>query len=167
MQLRINKKLITLALPSGLLAYLLFINIFKTDTNINFDEDTLSLDNLVRQKKTSSQSPIKPFELRSIGPTTEYNSFNSIKALTRNPFIDLGSPQGEIGVNLPNNYKFTGIAQVGDRKGVMVSTPLGLEIFYVGQMISKDFKVLMIDSKKAEVTLTNGLNNTLVKLERD
>ena len=92
---------------------------------------------------------------------------NSIKALTRNPFNDIGSPTGEKGVNLPNNYKFTGIAQVGDKKGVMVSTPIGLEIFYVGQQISKDFKIIVIDSKKAEVILSNGLNKILVKLEKE
>lgn len=167
MQLRISKKFIPLLIPASLLTYFLYINIFRSDTNFSNLENDQIFDNLVDDKKTNNQTPIKPFKLRSVGPNNESSTFNSIKALTRNPFSDMGSPQGEVGVNLPNNYKFTGIAQVGERKGVLVSTPTGIEVFYVGQQISKDFKVLMIDSKKAEVILTNGLNNALVKLERD
>ena len=105
--------------------------------------------------------------LSSIKLLNTFEKWTESLLLTRNPFTDIGSPQGEIGVNLPNNYKFTGIAQVGDKKGVMVSTPIGLEIFYVGQQISKDFKITMINSKKAEVILSNGLNKILVKLEKE
>ena len=164
MQLKLSKKSLIIFIPGCLLTYLLYINLFKTDLNNN-TQNNLSINNLVGEKKISNQNQIKPFKLRTIGPET--NSYNSIEGLTRNPFTDIGSPQGEIGVNLPNNYKFTGIAQVGDKKGVMVSTPIGLEIFYVGQQISKDFKIIMIDSKKAEVILSNGLNKTLVKLEKE
>ena len=164
MQLKLSKKSLIIFIPGCLLTYFLYINLFKTDLYNNV-QDNISIDNLVGEEKTSNQNQIKPFKLRTIGP--ESNSLNSIKALTRNPFTDIGSPKGEIGVNLPNNYKFTGIAQVGDKKGVMVSTPIGLEIFYVGQQISRDFKITMIDSKKAEVILSNGLNKILVKLEKD
>ena len=164
MQLKLSKKSLIILIPGRLLTYFLYLNLFKTDLN-NYVENTTNIENLVGEKKIKNQNPIKPFKLRTVGP--ESDSLNSIKALTRNPFNDIGNTQGEIGVNLPNNYRFTGIAQVGDKKGVMVSTPLGLEIFYVGQQISKDFKVIMIDSKKAEVILSNGLNNTLVKLEKE
>ena len=164
MQLKLSKKSLIIFIPGCFLTYFLYINLFKTDFNNNV-QDNISIDNLVGEEKISNQNQIKPFKLRTIGP--ESNSLNSIKALTRNPFTDIGSPKGEIGVNLPNNYKFTGIAQVGDKKGVMVSTPIGLEIFYVGQQISRDFKITMIDSKKAEVILSNGLNKILVKLEKD
>ena len=164
MQLKLSKKSLIIFIPGALLTYFLYINLFKTGLNNN-TQNNLSIDNFVEEKKISNQNQIKPFKLRTIGP--ESNSLNSIKALTRNPFTDIGTPKGEIGVNLPNNYKFTGIAQVGDKKGVMVSTPIGLEIFYVGQQISKDFKITMIDSKKAEVILSNGLNKILVKLEKE
>ena len=164
MQLKLSKKSLIIFIPGALLTYFLSINLFKTGLNNN-TQNNLSIDNFVEEKKISNQNQIKPFKLRTIGP--ESNSLNSIKALTRNPFTDIGTPKGEIGVNLPNNYKFTGIAQVGDKKGVMVSTPIGLEIFYVGQQISKDFKITMIDSKKAEVILSNGLNKILVKLEKE
>ena len=164
MQLKLSKNSLIIFIPGCLLTYFLYINLFKTDTNTNV-QNNISIDNQPGEKKKSNQNQIKPFKLRSIGP--ESNSLNSIKALTRNPFNDIGSPTGEKGVNLPNNYKFTGIAQVGDKKGVMVSTPIGLEIFYVGQQISKDFKIIVIDSKKAEVILSNGLNKILVKLEKE
>ena len=164
MQLKLSKNLLIILIPGFLLTYFLYINLFKADPNNNV-QNNISIDNLPGEKKISNQNQIKPFKLRSIGP--ESNSLNSIKALTRNPFNDIGSPKGKLGVNLPNNYKFTGIAQVGDKKGVMVSTPIGLEIFYIGQQIAKDFKIIMIDSKKAEVILSNGLNKTLVKLEKE
>ena len=164
MQLKLSKNSLIIFIPGFLLTYFLYINLFNPDSNNNV-QNNISIDNLPGEMKISNQNQIKPFKLKSIGP--ESSSLNSIKALTRNPFNDIGSPIGEKGVNLPNNYKFTGIAQVGDKKGVMVSTPIGLEIFYVGQQISKDFKIIMIDSKKAEVILSNGLNKTLVKLEKE
>ena len=63
--------------------------------------------------------------------------------------------------------KFTGILKVGDKEGVFVSSTRGLDVFYSGQEITKGYKIISIDSEKAEIIVTNGLNTKLVKLEQD
>jgi len=124
-------------------------------------DESISSDLLKSEPKPSQVK----FSLKQFGPQDK-NITNSINAITRNPFRDLDSSV-EAGGNLSNNIKFTGIAQVGRKKGVMVSTPMGMDIFYVGQQVSDGFKIILIDTKNAQITLSNGTNQTLVKLEQD
>tara|TARA_Y100001933_G_scaffold208825_1_gene212488 strand:+ start:67 stop:555 length:489 start_codon:yes stop_codon:yes gene_type:complete len=162
MELTKKNKLFILSIPLAIAIYLFNLFIFKSDNSFVNDIDETILNDSVENNFIELKNN---FSLKKFGPQDK-NTFNSMKAITRNPFKDLESSL-EAGVNLPNNIKFTGIAQVGRKKGVMVSTPLGMDIFYVGQQVSDGFKIILIDIKNAEITLTNGANQTLVKLEQD
>ena len=51
--------------------------------------------------------------------------------------------------------KFTGILKVGDKKGVFVSSSRGLDVLYSGQEVAKGYKIMSIDSQKAEIIISN------------
>ena len=165
MELKIKNKSVLLSITFALAIFLVYLFSFKSNNSYIDDIDDIDeiiADDLVKNEQLESQ--IK-FSLKKFGPQDK-NTTNLIKAMTRNPFKDLESSL-EVGVNLPSNIKFTGIAQVGRKKGVMVSTPMGMDIFYVGQQVSEGFKIILIDTKNAQITLSNGTNQTLVKLEQD
>ena len=162
MKLKNKNKLILISIPIALALYIFYLLNFKSENSYTFGVDEMIQNDSVNENPIESRAK---FTLKKFGPKDK-NSTSSIKAITRNPFKDLESAQ-EAGVNLPNNVKFTGIAQVGRKKGVMVSTPMGMDIFYVGQQVSDGFKIVFIDTKNAEVILSNGSNQTLVKLEQD
>jgi len=162
MELKMKNKPILLSITFAFVIYLFYLFTFKRENSYINDFDESISSNLVKSEPLETQ--VK-FSLKQFGPQDK-NITNSIKAITRNPFNDLDSSL-ESGVNLSRNIKFTGIAQVGGKKGVMVSTPMGMDIFYVGQQISDGFKIILIDTKNAQITLSNGTNQTLVKLEQD
>ena len=89
-----------------------------------------------------------------------------MSALNNNPFEQLGTVESSYN-NLPSDLKFTGILKVGNKEGVFISSNRGLDVFYSGQEVSKGYKIMSIDSQKAEITLSNGFNTKLVKLEQD
>ena len=162
MNLTKKNKLIVISIPFALVIYFFYSLNFKSQNSYIDDSDEMIQN--IDLNENSIESKAK-FTLKRFGPKDK-NSNSSIKAITRNPFRDLESTL-EVGANLPNNIKFTGIAQVGSKKGVMVSTPMGMDIFYVGQQVSDGFKIVLIDTKNAQITLSNGKNQTLVKLEQD
>ena len=94
----------------------------------------------------------------------ELNS--TLSTINKNPFKELGTIESSYD-KLPNDLQFTGIMKVGEKEGVFVSSKRGLDIFYTGQEISKGYKIISIDSEKAEILVTNGLNTKLVKLQQD
>ncbi len=162
MKFKYKNKIILTSIPIAVAFYIFYLFGFKSENSY-----TIGINEMI-ENDTLNENPIESkakFTLKKFGPKDK-NSTSSIKAITRNPFKDLESAQ-EAGVNLPNNVKFTGIAQVGSKKGVMVSTPMGMDIFYVGQQVSDGFKIVLIDTKNAEIILSNGSNQTLVKLEQD
>ena len=162
MELTKKNKLFISLIPFAIAIFLFYLFGFKSENSFVNDIDETILNDSVENNFIELKNN---FSLKKFGPQDK-NTLNSMKAITRNPFKDLESTQDE-GVNLPNNIKFTGIAQVGRKKGVMVSTPLGMDIFYVGQQVSDGFKIILIDIKNSEITLSNGANQTLVKLEQD
>ncbi len=162
MELTKKNKFFISSIPLAIAIYLLYLFSFKSENSFVDDIDETILNESVENHSIELENN---FSLKKFGPQDK-NTFNSMKAITRNPFKDLESTL-EAGVNLPNNIKFTGIAQVGRKKGVMVSSPFGMDIFYVGQQVSDGFKIIFIDIKNAEITLSNGANQTLVKLEQD
>ena len=162
MELTKKNKLIVISIPFAIAIYIFYLFGFKSENSYTDDFSEMVPNDYRDENSIESKAT---FSLKKFGPKDK-NSTSSIKAITRNPFKDLESTQ-EVGVNLPNNIKFTGIAQVGSKKGVMVSTPMGMDIFYVGQQVSDGFKIVFIDTKNAEVILSNGSNQTLVKLEQD
>ena len=157
-----KKNLIVISIPFAITIYFFYLFSFKSDNSYTDDIDEIIQNDLPNENSIESKAK---FTLRRFGPSDK-NSTSSIKAITRNPFRSLESTL-EVGANLPSNVKFTGIAQVGSKKGVMVSTPMGMDIFYVGQKVSDGFKIVLIDTKKAEIILSNGKNQKLVKLEQD
>ena len=165
MLLKKKSKLIIFSIPFGLALIIFYA--------LNFKSDNAYIDDIIEIDETNSKDleinnfnkPTDNFSLKKFGPLNQ-NTIGSIQALTRNPFKDLESTK-ESGLNLPNNIRFTGIAQVGMKKGVMVSTSMGIDIFYVGEQVSDGFKIVFIDTNNAEITLSNGINKTLVKLEQD
>ena len=162
MELNMKNKPILLSITFGFVISLFYLFNFESENSYIGDMDESISGNLPASEPKASQ--VK-FSLKQFGPQDK-NITNSIKAITRNPFRDLDSSLEE-GGNLSANIKFTGIAQVGRKKGVMVSTPMGMDIFYVGQQVSDGFKIILIDTKNAQITLSNGTNQTLVKLEQD
>ena len=157
-----KNKPILLSIIFAFVIYLFYL--FSLENDNSYIDDMDESITTESPKSEPIESQVK-FSLKQFGPQDK-NTTNSIKAITRNPFKDLDSSL-EAGVNLSSNIKFTGIAQVGRKKGVMVSTPMGMDIFYVGQQVSDGFKIILIDTKNAQITLSNGINQTLVKLEQD
>ena len=162
MELTKKNKIFISSIPFVIVICFFYLFSFKSENSyVDYIDDTI-LNDTVEKRSIELKNN---FSLKKFGPQDK-NTINSMKAITRNPFKDLESTL-EAGVNLPNNIKFTGIAQVGRKKGVIVSSPFGIDIFYVGQQVSDGFKIIFIDIKNAEITLSNGANQTLVKLEQD
>ena len=163
-----KNKPILMSIIFAIVLYLFYLFSFKSENSYIDDIDDIDdMDESIKSELLKSEqieSQVK-FLLKKFGPQDK-NITNSIRAITRNPFKDLDSSL-ESGVNLSKNIKFTGIAQVGKKQGVMVSTPMGMDIFYVGQQVSDGFKIILIDTNNAQITLSNGINQTLVKLEQD
>ncbi len=134
--------------------------IVNNDYMIDYD---IGLNNKKNSKKKSEDSEV--FQLRSFKPNNK-TSENSIKALTHNPFKDIGATENVYN-EFPRSIKFTGILEVGDQKGVQISAFGSSNIFYLNQKIYKEFKIVSIDSKKAEIIISNGFKTNLVKLEED
>ena len=118
------------------------------------------------ERINDKSSSINKFQLRPFIPDAKYEQKPPLSALNNNPFEELGTVESSYN-QLPRDLKFTGILKVGDKKGVFVSSNRGLDVLYSGQEVSKGYKIISIDSKKAEITISNGLNTKLVKLEQD
>ena len=137
--------------------------------NKNMDYISLDMDipgDLEIERINDKPSSINKFKLRPFIPDAKYKQKPPLSALNNNPFEELGTVESSYN-QLPSDLKFTGILKVGDKKGVFVSSKRGLDVLYSGQEVSKGYKIISIDSKKAEITISNGLNTKLVKLEQD
>ena len=89
-----------------------------------------------------------------------------MSALNNNPFEELGTVESSYN-KLPSDLKFTGILKVGDKKGVFVSSNRGLDVSLFGSRGIKRLQNNIDRFQKAEITISNGLNTKLVKLEQD
>ena len=144
-----------------------FILFFMKKNNLDYvsvDMDIPGDSEIERINEKSSS--IKKFQLRPFIPDDKYDQNSPLSALNNNPFEELGTVESSYN-QLPSDLKFTGILKVGDKKGVFVSSTRGLDVLYSGQEVSKGYKIISIDSQKAEITISNGLNTKLVKLEQD
>tara|TARA_B100000287_G_scaffold101412_2_gene93633 strand:+ start:3114 stop:3659 length:546 start_codon:yes stop_codon:yes gene_type:complete len=111
-------------------------------------------------------SSINKFQLRSFMADNKYDRKSTFTALNNNPFEELGTVESSYN-QLPRDLKFTGILKVGDQEGVFVSSARGLDVFYSGQEVAKGYKIMSINSKNAEIIISNGLNTKLVKLVQE
>tara|TARA_B100000941_G_scaffold197554_1_gene143234 strand:+ start:319 stop:816 length:498 start_codon:yes stop_codon:yes gene_type:complete len=144
-----------------------FILFFMKKNNIDYVSVDMDIPgDLEIERINEKSSSIKKFQLRPFIPDDKYKRKSPLSALNNNPFEELGTVESSYN-QLPNDLKFTGILKVGDKKGVFVSSTRGLDVLYSGQEVSKGYKIISIDSQKAEITISNGLNTKLVKLEQD
>ena len=144
-----------------------FIIFFMKKNNIDYVSVDMDIPgDLEIERINEKLSSIKKFQLRPFIPDDKYERKSPLSALNNNPFEELGTVESSYN-QLPSDLKFTGILKVGDKKGVFVSSTRGLDVLYSGQEVSKGYKIISIDSQKAEITISNGLNTKLVKLEQD
>ena len=144
-----------------------FILFFLKRNNISYVPLEMDIPSDIEIDRINSKSSsIKKFQLRPYIPDNKDKRNSPLGALNNNPFEELGTVESAYN-QLPSDLKFTGILKVGDKKGVFVSSNRGLDVLYSGQEVSKGYKIISIDSKKAEITISNGLNTKLVKLEQD
>ena len=144
-----------------------FILFFMKKNNIDYVSVDMDIPgDLEIERINEKSSSIKKFQLRPFIPDDKYEQKSPLSALNNNPFEDLGTVESSYN-QLPSYLKFTGILKVGDKKGDFVSSNRGLDVLYSGQEVSKGYKIISIDSQKAEITISNGLNTKLVKLEQD
>ena len=144
-----------------------FILFFLKNKNIDYVSVDMDVPvDLELERINEKSSSVEKFQLRPFIPNAKYEQKPPLSALNNNPFEELGTVESSYN-QLPSDLKFTGILKVGDKKGVFVSSNRGLDVLYSGQEVSKGYKIISIDSKKAEITISNGLNTKLVKLEED
>ena len=160
-----NSKILKYILPLSFSTF--FILFFIKNKNLDYVSVDMDMPgDLEIESINDKPSSIKKFQLRPFIPDTKYEQKPPLSALNNNPFEELGTVESSYN-QLPSDLKFTGILKVGDKKGVFVSSSRGLDVLYSGQEVSKGYKIISIDSKKAEITISNGLNTKLVKLEQD
>ena len=160
-----NSKILKYIVP---LSFSTFFILFYIK-NKNMDYVSVDMDipgDLEIERINDKPSSINKFQLRPFIPDAKYVEKAPLSALNNNPFEELGTVESSYN-QFPRDLKFTGILKVGDKKGVFVSSNRGLDVLYSGQEVSKGYKIISIDSKKAEITISNGLNTKLVKLEQD
>ena len=160
-----NSKPLRYILPLSLTTF--FVLFFIKNKNIDYVSVDMDLpSDLDRERINEKSSSIKKFQLRPFIPDTKYEQNPPLSALNNNPFEELGTVESSYN-RLPSDLKFTGILKVGNKQGVFVSSSRGLDVFYSGQEVAKGYKIMSIDSQKAEIIISNGLNTKLVKLEQD
>ena len=165
MKFESNSKFLKYIIPLSLSTF--FILFFMKKNNMDYVSVEMDIPNNMKIERINEKSSsIKKFQLRPFIPDTKYEQNPPLSALNNNPFEELGTVESSYN-QLPSDLKFTGILKVGDKKGVFVSSNRGLDVLYSGQEVSKGYKIISIDSKKAEITISNGLNTKLVKLEQD
>ena len=151
----------------SLYLFQLFHSIFLKNKNIDYVSVDIDIPgDLEIERINDKSSSINKFQLRPFIPNAKYEQKPPLSALNNNPFEELGTVESSYN-QLPSDLKFTGILKVGDKEGVFVSSTRGLDLFYSGQEVSKGYKIISVDSEKAEILITNGLNTKLVKLEQD
>ena len=165
MKIENNSKFLKYILPISFSTF--YVLFFIKNKNIdNFSLDMNIPSDLESERINEKSSSIEKFQLRPFIPDAKYEQKPPLSALSNNPFEELGTVESSYN-KLPSDLKFTGILKVGDKKGVFVSSNRGLDVLYSGQEVSKGYKIISIDSKKAEIIISNGLNTKLVKLEQD
>ena len=165
MKIKDNSKFLKYIIPLSLLSF--FITFLMKKNNIDYVSVEMDIPSDIKTDKSHEKfSSIKKFQLRPFIPDDKYEQNSPLSALNNNPFEDLGTVESSDN-QLPNDLKFTGILKVGDKKGVFVSSSRGLDVLYSGQEVAKGYKIMSIDSQKAEIIISNGFNSKLVKLEQD
>ena len=152
-------------IPLALSSFFILFIVKKNNTNYVAVDMDIPID-INRDTNKKNSSSIKKFQLRPFGLNIKEELNSTLSTINKNPFKELGTIESSYN-QLPNDLQFTGIMKVGEKEGVFVSSKRGLDIFYTGQEISKGYKIISIDSEKAEIVVTNGLNTKLVKLQQD
>ena len=160
-----KSKFLKYIVPLSFSTFFVIFFMQKNNTNYVSDQFEILSDMEIERNKKKSLA-ITKFELKPFIPDNKYEPKSSLSVLNNNPFDDLGTIESSYN-QLPSDLKFTGILKIGDKEGVFVSSTQGLDVFYSGQEITKGYKIISIDSEKAEIIVTNGLNTKLVKLEQD
>ena len=165
MKFESNSKFLKYIIPLSLSTF--FILFFMKKNNMDYVSVEIDIPNNMKIERINEKSSsIKKFQLRPFIPDDKYELKPPLSALSNNPFEELGTVESSYD-RFPSDLKFTGILKVGDKKGVFVSSNRGLDVLYPGQEVLKGFKIISIDSQKAEIIISNGLNTKLVKLEQD
>ena len=160
-----NSKFLKYIVPLSFSTF--FILFFLKNKNIDYVSVDMDVPvDLELERINEKSSSVEKFQLRPFIPNAKYEQKPPLSALNNNPFEELGTVESSYN-QLPSDLKFTGILKVGDKEGVFVSSNRGLDVLYSGQEVSKGYKIISIDSIKAEITISNGLNTKLVKLEQD
>ena len=145
----------------------IFIFFFMKKNNIDYVSVEMDIPSDIETERINEKSSsIKKFQLRPFIPDNSYERKSPLSAINNNPFEQLGTVESSYN-QLPSDLKFTGILKVGNKEGVFISSNRGLDVLYSGQEVSQGYKIMSIDSQKAEITLSNGFNTKLVKLEQD
>ena len=160
-----KSKFLKYIIPLSFSTFFVLFFVQKNNKNYVSDQFEIPSDMEIENNKKKSLS-ITKFELRPFIPDNKYEPRSALGVLNNNPFDDLGTIESSYN-QLPSDLKFTGILKIGDKEGVFVSSSRGLDVFYSGQEITKGYKIISINSEKAEIIVTNGLNTKLVKLEQE
>ncbi len=165
MKIKNFEKFLKYIIPISLSTF--FILFFMKKNNIDYVSVEMDIPSEMETEIINEKSSsIKKFQLRPFIPDNNYESKSPLSALNNNPFEKLGTVESSSN-QLPNDLKFTGILKVGNKEGVFISSNRGLDVLYSGQEVTKGYKIMSIDSQKAEIILSNGFNTKLVKLEQD
>ena len=154
MRFKNKSKFLKYIIPLSLTSFFILFFIKKNNMNYVSVEMDIPSDMAIESINKKSSS-ITEFQLRPFIPSNKYEPKSSLSVVNNNPFEDLGTIESSIN-KLPSDLKFTGILKVGDKEGVFVSSTRGLDVFYSGQEVSKGYKIISVDSEKAEIIITNG-----------
>ena len=165
MKIENNSKFLKFILPLSFSTF--FILFFIKNKNIDYVSVDMDIPSDLESGRINEKSSSnKKFQLRPFIPDNNYERKSPLSALNNNPFEQLGTVESSYN-QLPSDLKFTGILKVGNKEGVFISSNRGLDVLYSGQEVAQGYKIMSIDSEKAEITLSNGFNTKLVKLEQD
>ena len=160
-----NSKILKYIVPLSFSTF--FILFFIKNKNMDYVSVDIDIPgDLEIERINDKPSSINKFQLRPFIPDAKYEQKPPLSVLNNNPFEELGTVESSYN-QLPGDLKFTAILKVGNKEGVFVSSARGLDVFYSGQEVAKGYKIMSIDSQKAEIIISNGLNTKLVKLEQD
>ncbi len=125
------------------------------DTSITANSSAINLPSFLKERDFNSLLDIPMVALDHSGISN------------RNPFSTIGITTSGDKPILPSDIRFTGIAEVGKTKGVVVSSSLGVNILQIGEVVSNGYKIIGIDTDSAKISLSNGSVTKTISLELD
>lgn len=141
-------------------------NNFKSKEIYNVQEKEINQSNLQQLKEIRPKFiQSKNFgDLLPLIPDKQ-TKVESASITGRNPFSALGSYSSGVSGNFPKDIRFTGITEVGNSKGILISSYKGIEVIHLGEVIANGYKVIEINTNTAKIKMSNGLDTQIVQLE--